>query len=143
MDSTNEIFKDVANQMSPDASPLQPLDISPGADAALSHDDTFRRDAVKQPQHMVEVGCHRAEVAVIDADERGPQIEHALEVLGIVEFDQRSHAQVKDFPREAAEMAVIQAFSDQQDSVGPVGGQQQTPFAAPAAALPGGRPQDR
>ena len=69
---------------------------------------------------MIDVGFHGAQIAVVDADQRGPQRQHPRQLLRVVQFYQRSHAQVENRCIEAAEVAIVEALGDQQHRIGPM-----------------------
>ena len=69
---------------------------------------------------MVEVGLHRVQIAIIDTNEGGTDVQHAVEVFLRVQFHQRRHAQIEDLAVEAPQVAVVEALGDQEHRIGPV-----------------------
>ena len=70
---------------------------------------------------MIEIGGHCLQVSVVDADQRGSEVEHAGKVCLVVQLHERRHAVVDDRPVEAPEVAVVEALGDQEHRVGPMG----------------------
>ena len=69
---------------------------------------------------MPEIGCHRAEIAVVDPHERGAEIEDPLELALVVELHQRRHTEIEDLGVQAAEEAVVETLGDEEDGVSAV-----------------------
>ena len=58
-------------------------------------------------------------IAVVDADQRGAGVEHALQILRLVQLHQRRHAQLARLVEQLPQIAVVEALGDQQHRVGP------------------------
>jgi hypothetical protein len=63
---------------------LEPLDVAPRLDPAFGHEHHVVGHPLPHRQHVAQVGGHRLQVAIVDAHERGPEVEHAREILLVV-----------------------------------------------------------
>ena len=72
---------------------------------------TIVRDLLPHADGVLQVGHERAEVAIVDADQRGPDIEHPLQILRFVELDQCGHTQFADRRRAAGATGPVSRHS--------------------------------
>ena len=89
------------------------------ADPALADDRHARGDAGPQFEGLLQSRDESAQIAVVDADDRGTRIEDAREMLRIVEFHEDIQPHSDGFAVQPREFVTRQDFGDEQDGVGP------------------------
>ena len=70
----------------------QPAQIGGGGQAAFRHDVNMFRNSGRQPGRHMQIGHEGLEIAVVDADHVGIQIQGPVQLLGVMDLDQRVHA---------------------------------------------------
>ncbi len=90
-----------------------------GADAALRDQTAIRRQRAGQIDCVIEARDERAQVAIVDADDLRPRIEHARQVLAVVQLDQRLHAQLVDLSQQRRQLLPVQNLRDQEHRIRP------------------------
>ncbi len=71
-----------------------------------------------QPQRVLQVGTEGAQIAIVHADQRRAGVEHPLQIRRVVQFHERRHLPFDGQPVQQAEVAIVEAFGDQQHRVG-------------------------
>jgi hypothetical protein len=61
----------------------------------------------------------RAQVAIVDADQRRRQLQRAIELGGVVDFDEHVHAEADGARFQRREPRVVERRDDQQDRIRP------------------------
>jgi hypothetical protein len=61
---------------------------------------------------MADVGGHRAEITVVDADERRAKFQDARKIFLVMQFHQWCHAEIKNLSIEAPQQTVIKTFGN-------------------------------
>ena len=79
--------------------------------------DDARRDAVGERPEQIAVELEGAEVARVDADDRGADIERALDLFGRMRLDERRHAELDDQLVEFGEQRLLERGDDEQHEV--------------------------
>ena len=79
---------------------------------------TTTRNARSKPDRVPQVGHERPQIAIVDSHQRGADFQYPIEIVRIIDFDQRFHPQLAGVEIEIAQPAVIEAFGDQQDAIG-------------------------
>ncbi|CPL46548.1 Uncharacterised protein [Bordetella pertussis] len=86
-------------------------------DAAFGDHALAGRNHRQQVQRRLQRGLEGAQVAVVDADERGAQRQRGVQFLGVVYFHQHVHAQVDGQGFQVAQLRRRQRRDDEQDAV--------------------------
>ena len=97
---------------------LRAIDVGPAADAALADHHAIVRN-LPQPQRVFQIGLERAQVAVVDADQRGAGV--ATRAAGSPARTVPPAASCPDrngLVVQRPQVAVVEAFGDQQHGVG-------------------------
>ena len=87
-------------------------------DAALGHDELAGGNRRQEPERGRERHVERAQIAVVDADERRGEQERALELRAVVDLGQHRHAELARAGFERREPRIGERRHDQQDRVG-------------------------
>ena len=99
------------------------LKVGVGGDAAFGDDRCSRlARAWRVARRGSRVDVERLEVAVVDADQAGPEAQRSVEFGLVVHFDQHVHALLSNRGelRSSASCAVVERGDDEQDRVGAV-----------------------
>lgn len=107
-----------ADEHGVDARGSQSGDVGGGANAAFRDEWDGTRDALVQADGVIEVRDERAQVAIVDADKSRIQSEDAVEIPGVVEFDEGGHAVGEDRFVQIREFRAGEAFGDEQNGIG-------------------------
>ena len=67
---------------------------------------------------MIEIDLKRSQVSIVDAHQRGFELQDTVQILGIVDFDERLHAEFARVEIKVSQVAVVEALGDQQNAVG-------------------------
>ena len=94
-----------------------PLHVLRSHDARLGHHQALRRNPRQQAQRGIERHLESAQVTVVDAQQRGLQLERRSQFLVVVHLDQHVHAEVKRASFQFRHQAVVQCRHDQQDRI--------------------------
>ena len=100
------------------AARFQSINITASLDAALADQQRGRCESRCEAQCVIKIDDKCAEVTIVDADQRRIELEDTVEILGILDFDERLHPEFTGVIVKVAQVAVIQALGDQQDAVG-------------------------
>ena len=90
--SSFDTFEMLAHQECPVPRASQRPHIAGRKYAALAHRQHVRGNTLRKAQGGVQVDRKRAQIAVIDADERGLQRQSRLELARVVHLDEHRHA---------------------------------------------------
>ena len=94
------------------------LGVGGAFESGFRDEENFIRDFVGQLFGGEEVGGEGFEVAVVDANEIGPEFESPLHFGEVVDFDEDVELHVAGGIIEAAELIVIQRGDDEEDGIG-------------------------
>ncbi len=84
----------------------QAIDVGFGADAAFA-DQQGRWGKLRcESDRVVQICDKCSQVAVVDADEGGFQLQYSVQVFGIVDLDQRLHAEFAGVEIQVAQVAI-------------------------------------
>ena len=86
-------------------------------DRRFGDPDDARRDAVGERPEEVAVEFEGAEIARVDADDRGADVEGALDLFGRMRLDERRHAELDDELVELGEPVLLERGDDEQHEV--------------------------
>ena len=93
-------------------------------DARLAHKGRGVVDEVGHAKRVRDISLHRAKIAIVDPKERVARvrepnmIDHAVQVGGIVNFEQRGHPEFDRKDLEIDDLALREALGDEEDRVG-------------------------
>ena len=90
-------------------------------DAGLGHQQAVGGHVLEHAQGRIERDLERPQVAVVDAHQRGLELEGALQLGAVVHFYQHRHVQAAGDGFKVGHLRVIQTRGDQQNGIGPHG----------------------
>lgn len=105
----------------------QSREVSGGGDSRFTHQHAWVLDEVGHPKRMVDVCLHRAKVAIVDAKQRISRmgkpnmVDDAVEIVGIVNFEQSRHAQLDAENLKVDNLTLAQTLGDEQERIGASG----------------------
>ena len=105
----------------PASRPRQPLPTPAhraAVNAAFAHEDALRGNPLPQADRVPQIRLERAQIAVIDSNERRTRLQYPLAMIGLVKFDQWRHAELDRFVKQLSQLAIVQTLGDQQDRIG-------------------------
>ncbi len=99
----------------------QALHVGAGGDAAFGDQQALGRHLGQQVQRGFQAHVEAAQVTVVDAHQRGLELERALQLGAVVHFHQHGHIEAEGNGLELGHLGIGQAGGDEQDAVGPHG----------------------
>src|SRR5690554_6944386 len=107
-----------ANQEGVDVVVAHQFDVVGHQNATFCDDGFAFRDKGQQFKGGLQACFKGAQVAVVDADQRGLKLKGDVEFGAVVNFDQNVHAQFKGEVFEFAQLLQVKRSDDQQDAIG-------------------------
>src|SRR5450830_853082 len=108
----------LANQERMHLSLAHALHIGRPQNARLCHQQTICRHIRQHAQRGVQADLKGAQIAVVDAHQRGLEAQGALQLGAVVHFDQHRHVQTAGHSLQIGHLGIVQAGGNQQDAVG-------------------------
>jgi hypothetical protein len=108
----------LADEKGVDAVVAQQLHVAAAENAALGDDDAVGGEGRQEFEGGLQADLEAAQVAVVDADQRGSQLQREVEFAAIMDFDEYRHAERVGDGLEVAQRRQIECRDDQQYGVG-------------------------
>src|ERR1700680_2844139 len=94
------------------------LDVCRREDSAFRDRQPVGRNARQEVESRLERDVERAQAAVVDSDQGCGKLERAVQLRGVVHFDQNAHAELMCAGLERGQPRILESGNDQENAIG-------------------------